>query len=161
MKFPLPDLSTLRRWAMSLRIEDGFLEDVFTIMKTASKTLGKWEHLVCILDEMSISSKLELDVKNDQIIGLCSTAQVMMVRSTLENGNNPFFMHTTNKLTKQLLWRALLDTKRDTKLSLLQAIWAVGMLVFGTAGRFDDNTVFSSSYNKRKCVCFCGCASYA
>lgn len=54
--FPLPALSTLRKWAANVSMKEGILEDIITLMKTKSTELKEIDRL-CILSFEEICVK--------------------------------------------------------------------------------------------------------
>ncbi|KAF0692122.1 Reverse transcriptase domain-containing protein, partial [Aphis craccivora] len=69
-QYPLPGLSTLRRWASTFKVEPGILEGVLTLMKANGTLLTSREKLTVIcFDETYVSNRLCYDKKNEQVIG--------------------------------------------------------------------------------------------
>lgn len=78
IKYPLPHVSILVKWASRLNFRQGILIDIIRIMKIAALDLNDVEKLCVIqFDEMKIISAYEYDKKNDQIIGPHSQMQVI------------------------------------------------------------------------------------
>lgn len=108
LNYPLPDLSTLRRWAQSLNVNEGFLHDVLSVMKSATKSFVGNENLVCLsYDEMILSNKIEFDVKGEEIVGPCSSVQVMMARGLLGSWKQPIFYGFDNSMKKDIVLEAV------------------------------------------------------
>jgi len=93
LNFPLPSLSSLRRWALNtFDIREGFLVDVFAIMKEKSKDLSTIDKIAVLsFDEMSLSPEPYFDTKLEKLIGPCSKVQVIMCRGLFSNWKQPIF----------------------------------------------------------------------
>lgn len=80
-KFPLPALSTLRKRAAKVVIQEGLLHSVMKLMETKGKTMKEHERL-CVLcfDEIYCSQNIEIDRKLEKKVGPHKTVQVGMAR---------------------------------------------------------------------------------
>lgn len=109
LNYPLPDLSTLRRWAISLNVDEGFLDDVLSVMKTATKSFAsKIENIVCLsYDEMMISNKIEFDIRNEEVIGPCKSVQVMIARSIFGGWKQPIYYRFDSNMTEGIVKEAV------------------------------------------------------
>ncbi|KAK9738047.1 THAP domain [Popillia japonica] len=68
--YPLPALSTLRRWASSFSVDTGVLYDVMKLLKTKANSLSKLKKL-CVLsfDEIYVSNRVDIEKREQQRIG--------------------------------------------------------------------------------------------
>lgn len=102
--YPLPALSTLRRWAMNIQLNPGILTDVIKLMKKKSTTLKQNEHLCSLsFDEIYISNKLCMDQKEQQVLGLHKTCQVVMVRGICSPWKQPIFYNFDTHMSKNIV----------------------------------------------------------
>jgi hypothetical protein len=60
LKYPLPGISTLQRWAININLREGILTNVFSIMEAmGNKSFEKVA--VLSFDEMKVNSVYEYD----------------------------------------------------------------------------------------------------
>nr|CAI5847958.1 unnamed protein product [Callosobruchus analis] len=79
--YPLPALSTLRKWVTDFEIQEGFLENVISLMKTKAGDFNPIDRLcVLSLDEMYISKKVDIDKKVEGVVGPHKSCKTVMVR---------------------------------------------------------------------------------
>lgn len=66
-KYPLPALSTLRKWASTFSVEPGVLHDVIRLMHKISPQMTEMERL-CILsfDEIYVSNRIDIENNNNR-----------------------------------------------------------------------------------------------
>lgn len=108
LKYPLPHVSTLVKWASRLSFRQGILNDVIRIMKIAALNLNNIEKLCVIqFDEMKILSAYEYDKKNDQVIGPHNQMQVIMVRGIFKNWKQPIYVNFDQQVTPEILNEAI------------------------------------------------------
>ena len=83
-KYPLPAVSTLKKWAQKIDIAPGFLNIVFVLMKNADLTPYQ---KVCVImaDEMKIQKSYEYDQTNDILYAPANYVQVIMARGLMDN----------------------------------------------------------------------------
>ncbi|XP_071572048.1 uncharacterized protein [Temnothorax nylanderi] len=105
LNFPLPSLSSLRRWALkTFDIREGFLADVFAVMKEKGKDLSPMEKITVLsFDEMGLSQEPFFDTKLEKLIGPCSKVQVIMCRGLFANWKQPIFYKFDQPMTKDIL----------------------------------------------------------
>lgn len=82
MNFPLPALSTLRKWALNtFDLEEGVLKDVVKILQSNSKSLTEIDRLTVLsYDEMHLSEEVGYDKTKEHILGPCQAVQVVFAR---------------------------------------------------------------------------------
>lgn len=103
MHYPIPGLSTLRRWAQGIDLKSGILRDVLKIMGTAGKTKSPLERCTVLsFDEMKISSVYEYEKKEDEIVGPFSLMQVVMARGLFDKWKQPVYIGFDTKMTAEL-----------------------------------------------------------
>jgi hypothetical protein len=104
LNYPLPALSTLRRWASSLQMRQGVLEDVFTIMEIAGRKQKPHERVVVLqFDEVKIKTTHEYDVQADEILGPHSQMQVVLARGLFGKWKQPIFVDFDTNITDTIL----------------------------------------------------------
>jgi Transposase protein len=104
LKYPLPGLSTLRRWALKININEGILNDVFKFLSLAGENLTDFERTVVLaFDEIKLKSIYEYEVVSDKIVGPHSQLQVVMARGLFSKWKQPIFIGYDQKMTKEIL----------------------------------------------------------
>jgi hypothetical protein len=104
LHYPLPGLSSLRRWASDLDLRKGIIAQMLCFLKAAGASLAKYEKIAVIsFDEMRVSSLYEYDKKNDSIVGPHIQAQVIMVRGLFHSWKQPLYIGFDVKVTADLL----------------------------------------------------------
>lgn len=64
LNHPLPSVTTLKRWTSMLKIHNGLLEDVMSIMKGKGLQMTENERITVLsFDEVSVSTQVELEKK--------------------------------------------------------------------------------------------------
>lgn len=77
LKIPLPRPRCLRDYASRMNMRQGFLEEVFHMMKVRAPTMTQRERVAVVLyDEFSSREMYEYDRKHDDVIGPHKKAQV-------------------------------------------------------------------------------------
>lgn len=102
--YPLPALSTLRNWVSTFNINQGILKNVITLMKKKSSDLCEFDR-ICVLsfDEIYISNKIEIDKKQQLVIGPHKSCQTVMVRGLFSNWKQPIFYKFDQTMTREIL----------------------------------------------------------
>lgn len=104
MHFPLPALSSLRRWASRLDMSQGLLKDILLMMKLAGDDFTAFEKTVVLqFDEIKIKSVQEYDVSKDQVLGPHNQMQVVQARGLFSKWKQPVFIAFDQKMTKDML----------------------------------------------------------
>lgn len=101
--YPLPALSTLRRWASKFDISQGILKSVLTLMKKKSRELNETERL-CILsfNEVYLSNKVDIDKRNEQKIGPRKFCHTVFARG-LVHWKQPVYYQFDQPMTTDIL----------------------------------------------------------
>lgn len=108
LKYPLPALSTLRRWISKLDCSPGILNQVLLIMKNNGKTLNDFEKLTCLsFDEVNLSKKLCFERKEENVFGPHSHAQVVMARGLTGKWKQPIFYNFDTPMTTEILFKII------------------------------------------------------
>ena len=106
--FPLPSLSTLRRWAATFDVRPGHLKNVAKLMQQKAKDLSVIERLTAIsFDEMFIKSQICLEKKYETVFGSNRTVQVMTARGLCSNWKQPVYYDFDQAVTKNILEEAI------------------------------------------------------
>lgn len=102
--YPLPSVSTLKRWAGKISCEPGVLTHVLSLMKNKASVMKETEKL-CVLtaDEMMLSRKVCYDASTDKVIGPFKQAQVIMARGLIGNWKQPVYYNFDTPITKNIL----------------------------------------------------------
>ena len=102
--FPLPGLSTLRRWTQSISCKPGLLYDIIELLKQRAVVLDEREKvLVLSVDEMSISKTIEYDKNADILYGPFNNMCIFMIRSLFQSWKQPIYVDFDICITKALL----------------------------------------------------------
>lgn len=106
--YPLPALSTLRRWALNLNLNQGVLRDIIKLLKQKSLSLSEVER-VCVLafDEIYISNKMCIDKKEEKVLGPHKSCQVAIVRGLFASWKQPIYYKFDAPMTKNDLFDIL------------------------------------------------------
>uniref|UniRef100_A0A182IDI7 Uncharacterized protein n=1 Tax=Anopheles arabiensis TaxID=7173 RepID=A0A182IDI7_ANOAR len=104
LKYPLPSIATLKRYAKRLNIKEGILDDVLKVVGNITKTFTLRDR-ECVLsfDEMKVSKILEYDPVSDEVIGPYNYLQVVMARGLFKNWKQPVFIGFDQKMTKVII----------------------------------------------------------
>ncbi|KAJ3665372.1 hypothetical protein Zmor_000869 [Zophobas morio] len=101
--WPLPGLSTLRKWASSFII-NGILHSVLYLMKEKAKTLSEMERLTVLsIDEMFIKDEICLDRSLEQVFGPHKTVQVMMCQGLFSSWKQPVYYNFDAPVNKDVV----------------------------------------------------------
>jgi len=69
LKYPLPSLSSIKRWANRIHIRCGILTDVMKFLNIAGETMSSFEKtLVISFDEIKVKSVWEYDIVEDEVL---------------------------------------------------------------------------------------------
>lgn len=102
--YPLPGLSTLRKWASRMELKEGILSDIVFLMKKKSPALQLHQKLCMIcFDEIYISQKMEIDKSKEQVVGSHKTVQVGMVRGLFDKWKQTIFYDYDKPLTTDIV----------------------------------------------------------
>jgi len=104
LNYPLPALSSLKRWASRLDVSEGILKDVLLMMKLAGEDFTSFEKVVVLqFDEVKVRSVEEYDVSKDQVLGPYSQMQVVQARGLFSKWKQPVYLAFDQKITKHIL----------------------------------------------------------
>ncbi|KAF0298488.1 Transposable element P transposase [Amphibalanus amphitrite] len=107
-QFPLPGLSTLRRWTRGFRTSPGILDMALQIMRSSADTMTSHERLLVMsFDEITIDPRVAYDSTDDAVYGPNDKMQVVMVRSLCSRWKQPVFFDYNKDVTKDLLHRII------------------------------------------------------
>lgn len=108
LKFPLPHLSTLQKWASKLNFKQGILTDVLRLIQIAGINMTSFEKVAVIdFDEVKVECVYEYDKTNDEIIGPHKQMQVIMVRGLFSQWKQPIYIDFDQKITQEILNKVL------------------------------------------------------
>ena len=91
--FPIPSVTSLKKWVNKLQILPGILYDVLAILeKSISSSPDPLSKLgVLVFDEMDLKRKFEYFKKQDRVFGPSKKVQVAMVRGLCSDWKQPVF----------------------------------------------------------------------
>jgi len=108
LKYSLPSISTLRRWATTLKLDVGVLDNVLEIMKIKRSSMSTNDSITVIsFDEVYISTQICMYLKNLQIIGLRNKVQEMFARGLFDNWKQPIYLDFDQDMTIHILYQAI------------------------------------------------------
>ena len=103
-QYPLPDLSTLRRWASTFSVDPGVLKDVSLLMKKKAKILNETSRLTVLsFDEMYIDKQYCFHKEKEQVFGPHRAVQVVMARGLCSPWKQPIYYNFDTPMTRTLL----------------------------------------------------------
>uniref|UniRef100_A0A182PWP8 Transposase n=1 Tax=Anopheles epiroticus TaxID=199890 RepID=A0A182PWP8_9DIPT len=104
MHYPLPSISTLKRYASRLNIKAGILNDVLNLVGSITRMFEPRDR-ECVLsfDEMKINKIVEYDQVSDEVVGPYNYLQVVMARGLFKKWKQPVFIGFDTKMTKEIL----------------------------------------------------------
>lgn len=102
--YPLSALSTLRKWVLNIDISPGIFKTIINLMNNKADSFTEIERLCVIsFDEMYISNKIDIDKKNEQVIGPHTTCQTVVVRGLVSKWKQPIFYKFDQPMTNEIL----------------------------------------------------------
>ena len=107
-RFPLPGMTTLRRWTRGFRTSPGLLEMSLEIMRSVKDSMSSHERLVVLsFDEITIDPRISYDSTDDAVYGPSNKMQVVMVRSVCSHWKQPVFFDFNQDVTRDILHRCI------------------------------------------------------
>lgn len=104
LKYPLPDISTLRKWARQFDCDTGILHNVMALMQAKANELTEFEKVTVLsFDEVKISSEICVDRARGQILGPHKYAQVVMARGLLGKWKQPIYYEFDQSMSEIIL----------------------------------------------------------
>uniref|UniRef100_A0A2H8TYU1 Transposable element P transposase n=1 Tax=Melanaphis sacchari TaxID=742174 RepID=A0A2H8TYU1_9HEMI len=105
LHYSLPGILSFQRWAKTIEMNNGLIEDVLKIMKLNNDNIEDHEKLtVLIIDELKMCNTIEYDEANDEVIGPHTHMQVVMARGISSNWKQPIFVDFDVNMTKTILF---------------------------------------------------------
>jgi hypothetical protein len=84
LHYPLPSLSSLRKWASQIDVSQGILKDVLLMLSLVGESFSEFEKTVVIqFDEVKVKSVQEYDTSKDEVLGPHNQMQVVMARGSI------------------------------------------------------------------------------
>lgn len=104
LKYPLPAISSLQRWASKIEMRNGLVPDILRMLDLMGKDKPDKERAVVILfDEMKVEKIYEYDPKHDEVIGPYNNLQVVMARGLFGNWKQPIYMKFDTQVSTEIL----------------------------------------------------------
>lgn len=108
LKFPLPALSSLRRWVSTFECSSGILKHVILLMEHNGRKLTDYEKITALsFDEMSLSKQICFEQKYEQIVGPHSHVQVVMARGITSKWKQPIYYDYDKPMEKEALFEII------------------------------------------------------
>lgn len=108
LNYPLPSLSSLRRWVSTFECSQGILKQVLLIMEHNGKQLSEFQRIVALsFDEISLRQDICFDRKHETIFGPYSHAQVVMARGVTAKWKQPIYFDFDQPMTKSTLFNII------------------------------------------------------
>ncbi len=103
--FPVPSISTLRKWVTRFDCSPGILDNVLVMLKKqiSCDANEKLKLGVFCFDEMDFKKKFEYHQKTDRIFGPSKKVQVGMVRGLCGNWKQPVYFDFDSPMRENLL----------------------------------------------------------
>lgn len=100
--FPLPAMSTLRKWSGKIDLSRGILNPVLKLLKSTEYTE---KDRVCVLsfDEMKIRSVYEYHRSTDKVLKPAKYVQVAMIRGLYRNWKQIIYYDFDSAMTPKLI----------------------------------------------------------
>lgn len=113
LRYCLPHINTLQRWASKLKLRNGLLCDVLRLMKIAALTNTEYDRVTVLhFEEMKVRSLYEYDVVEDQIVGPHGQMLVVMVRGLFKNWKQPVYINFDQKMTCSILIKVITELNK-------------------------------------------------
>lgn len=85
-------------------MRQGVLTDVFTMLEVAGKQMSTRDRVVVLaFDEMSVNKTIELDKRNDDVVGPHGEMQVVSARGLFSKWKQPLYVNFDQQMTKTIL----------------------------------------------------------
>lgn len=108
LKYPLPGMSSLRRWVSTFECKPGILKEVLLVMQHNKSNLNDFEKFVVLsYDEVSICKQICFDRKTERIFGPYNHAQVVMARGLTGKWKQPVYYDFDKPMSKTLLFEII------------------------------------------------------
>jgi hypothetical protein len=146
--FPLPAISTLRKWVSRFECLPGILSDVLTILKKqiTAEANGTYKLGVLAFDEVELKKKYEYFQKQDCVFPAHKKAQVAMIRGLCSNWKQPIFFDFDTPMQENLLKEIIIKVE-ETGIE----VWAMtsdggstNQALLKKLGITTDNTSFTN-----------------
>lgn len=104
LKYPLPCISSLQKWASKIDVRHGILNTVLSFMNIAGQEMTNFEKCTILsFDEMKVNSVYEYDKGRDEVIGPHNQMQMVMARGLFANWKQPIYVQFDQKMTPDIL----------------------------------------------------------
>lgn len=105
LKYPLPALSSLRRWVSSFECSPGILKHVLLVMKHNGSNLNDFQKITALsFDEMSLSQQMCFERKYEKVFGPHKHVQVVMARGVTSKWKQPVYFDFDKPMKKDTLF---------------------------------------------------------
>jgi len=120
--FPVPSVSTLRKWVQNFKCSPGLLTDVLVILQkqVTSETKENFKLAVLCFDEVEIHKKFEYYQAEDRIFPAHKKAQVAILRGLCHNWKKPVYFEFDAPMTEKTLSNIICNVE-----AIGIEIWAV------------------------------------
>ena len=156
--FPLPGMSTLRRWVKAVHCEPGILDSAISLMAHRSFSLSTHDKCVVLsCDEMSTSSRIQYDPGRDLVYGPSKNMCVFMARGLFANWKQVVYFDYDVVLTKDLLYSVVgaVESAGYEILALVSDMGAMNRKLWSELGVSSDAPALAHPMDSnRKIFCF-------
>lgn len=104
LHYPLPSLTTLRKWTNSINLTDGVLDDVLLLLEHKAKSMSAIEKITVLsIDEMHLSQRVGFDQKREEVVGPHKAVQVIGIRGLLSKWQQIIYYAYDQVITVDIL----------------------------------------------------------
>jgi hypothetical protein len=156
LHYPLPSLSSLRKWASQIDVSQGILKDVL-LMLSLLMSFSEFEKTVVIqFDEVKVKSVQEYDTSKDEVLGPHNQMQVVMARGLFAQWKQPLYIAFDQKITKEILLTIVDELHRISYnvVACVSDCGASNMGLWKELGINADNTSFEHPITKNNIYMF-------
>jgi len=114
--FPIPAISTLRKWINNYKCPRGIQTSILKIMQQSLASESKNSDNVASLsfDEMEIKKEYQYDPRSDQFLGPYKKLQLAILRGIASNWKQPIFYDFDSPMTKDLLFSIIIAAENHS-----------------------------------------------
>jgi hypothetical protein len=157
LHYPLPSLSSLRKWASQIDVSQGILKDVLLMLSLVGESFSEFEKTVVIqFDEVKVKSVQEYDTSKDEVLGPHNQMQVVMARGLFAQWKQPLYIAFDQKITKEILLTIVNKLHRISYnvVACVSDCGASNMGLWKELGINADNTSFEHPITKNNIYMF-------
>ena len=125
--FPVPAISTLRKWVKKFRCQPGIQTTILKIIneKLSAENRPSYRAASLSFDEMDISKQYQYDHRNDQILGPFKKLQIAVLRGIVSGWKQQIFFDYDSPMTKELLFR-IINSVEENQIEVRDVVCDLG-----------------------------------